>query len=797
MKRFSVLLLTLVFLFTFTIFTTNAFSAVKVGDEVLEKTSTPHPYEGGKGVSWQKTYTWGNAGYIALHFSNFDLAVGDYVEVSSPDGMYSYKYEQKGKWVRLKGDKDFKQVSEFWATHIPGDTAVVKLVSKNRKSSYGFEVDKWVHGYEKEYIDAIMGGLEEDADANLEATCSSDDKLEAKCYEGTEMYNKAKAVCRLLIGGSSACTGWLVGDEGHIMTNNHCISTQSDAGNTDYEFMAEGANCSTSCRSWGACPGNVVTSSGTMIKTDVDLDYTLILLSVNVSGTYGYMQLRDTVPSIGERIYIPQHPSAHGKQLAVTVDGGANATIYSTTEAPCMGGPGDIGYYADTEGGSSGSPVLGYSDHKVVALHHCANCPNRGVPIPNIIADLGNDLPNGATGPVIPQAPVADFSGDPTTVMQGTTVQFTDGSSHIPTTWSWSFPGGTPAASTDQNPVVTYSTLGSYDVSLTVTNGLGGDSITKPGYITVTDVPPYCDSQGTNQSDEFIGRVQIGNLDNTSGATGYSDFTNLTANLTAGSTVNVTLTPTWTGTLYSEVFTIWIDYNYDGDFTDADEAVFTGSTASGSLTGSFTVKAGIDVTTRMRVSMKYSSAATPCETFTYGEVEDYTAVITSGGGNVDPNAAFTYNATDLAVTFTDASTDSDGTIASWAWNFGDGNTSTAENPAHTYAAAGTYTVTLTVTDNDGASDTTTQDVTVTAGQGPEITLSGNGYKTKGVKITDLTWSGAVGTNVNIYRDGALVATTANDGAYTDNTGSKGGGTFVYRVCETDGSVCSDDITVSY
>ena len=117
----------------------------------------------------------------------------------------------------------------------------------------------------------------------------------------------------------------------------------------------------------------------------------------NVTGTYGYMQFRDTLPALDERIYIPQHPGAKGKMLAVNSDtDGPYAKIYSTNETPCSGGPGDIGYYADTEGGSSGSPVLGYNDNLVVALHHCANCPNRGVPIPSIISDLGGNIPNDA-----------------------------------------------------------------------------------------------------------------------------------------------------------------------------------------------------------------------------------------------------------------------------------------------------------------------------------------------------------------------------------------------------------------
>lgn len=91
-----------------------------------------------------------------------------------------------------------------------------------------------------------------------------------------------------------------------------------------------------------------------------------------------------------------------------------------------------------------------------------------------------------------------------------------------------------------------------------------------------------------------------------------------------------------------------------------------------------------------------------------------------GGGtptNQAPTANFTYSATDLFVTFTDTSSDSDGSIVSYNWDFGDGSTSTDQNPTYAYATAGTYSVSLTVTDDDGATDSDTQSVSVTDGSG--------------------------------------------------------------------------------
>jgi PKD repeat protein len=92
-------------------------------------------------------------------------------------------------------------------------------------------------------------------------------------------------------------------------------------------------------------------------------------------------------------------------------------------------------------------------------------------------------------------------------------------------------------------------------------------------------------------------------------------------------------------------------------------------------------------------------------------------------GNQAPTADFTVECASLACTFTDASTDADGTIASWAWDFGDptspDNTSTEQSPSHTYSfdAMTEVTVSLTVTDDDGVQNTTTQtfDVSPPAG----------------------------------------------------------------------------------
>ena len=137
----------------------------------------------------------------------------------------------------------------------------------------------------------------------------------------------------------------------------------------------------------------------------------------------------------------------------------------------------------------------------------------------------------------------------------------------------------------------------------------------------------YCTSKGNSVADEYIGRVQLNTIDKSSnGGNGYSDYTSISTDLTIGTNYTIIVTPTWTATKYNEAEAVWIDYNADGDFADAGELVWSAAASQTSpVSGNFTVPSTATVgATRMRVSMKYNGIPTPCETFSYGEVEDYT-----------------------------------------------------------------------------------------------------------------------------------------------------------------------------
>ena len=169
----------------------------------------------------------------------------------------------------------------------------------------------------------------------------------------------------------------------------------------------------------------------------------------------------------------------------------------------------------------------------------------------------------------------------------------------------------------------------------------------------------YCGSQGNNVNDEYISRVQLGSIDNSSGAgNGYSDFTNLSTSLSKNVSSTISITPTWTGTQYNEAYSVWIDYNQDGDFNDAGEQVFTRSATQNSpVSGSFIVpSSALEGATRMRVSMKYNGIPTACESFSYGEVEDYTVTISGSTADTEaPSAPTNLSANNITETTVDLS----------------------------------------------------------------------------------------------------------------------------------------------
>lgn len=141
------------------------------------------------------------------------------------------------------------------------------------------------------------------------------------------------------------------------------------------------------------------------------------------------------------------------------------------------------------------------------------------------------------------------------------------------------------------------------------------------------------------------------------------------------------------------------------------------------------------------------TGATPSHTYTTSDAYEVTLTVRDDGGavsdpeaqshtatNLDPTADFAFACTDLACSFDGSkSTDAEGTIASYSWDFGDGNTGTGVTASHTYNTGSIYPVRLTVTDNAGGTGSQIQNVTVTdPNQAPAASLTSS---CKGMKCS--------------------------------------------------------------
>ncbi len=155
-------------------------------------------------------------------------------------------------------------------------------------------------------------------------------------------------------------------------------------------------------------------------------------------------------------------------ELQASADGSSWATVWSRSGAQ---GSNWVGESAGL------SAYRGESQLRLRFLATTANSWQGDICIDDITVLASDSAP-----------PVADFSASATTITEGQSVTFTDLSTNGATSWSWSFPGGSPSASTAQNPTVTYNTAGTYNVSLTAANASGSDTETKTAYIRVN--PP-------------------------------------------------------------------------------------------------------------------------------------------------------------------------------------------------------------------------------------------------------------------------------------------------------------------
>ncbi len=177
-------------------------------------------------------------------------------------------------------------------------------------------------------------------------------------------------------------------------------------------------------------------------------------------------------------------------------------------------------------------------------------------------------------------------------------------------------------------------TPGTHVVSYTAQDGCG--NVETCSFNISVGVPPtgggnFCTSGGVNSQNGHIKAFGFNTISNTSGDnSGYKDFTSQCTTVAAGQSHPLQLTPGFGGASSQKAFwTVWIDYNQDGDFNDNFEFVAYGC-GTKTLSGTITVPYGVwNGTTRLRVTMSLGGYVTdPCATFPYGETEDYCVTVT-------------------------------------------------------------------------------------------------------------------------------------------------------------------------
>ncbi len=317
----------------------------------------------------------------------------------------------------------------------------------------------------------------------------------------------------------------------------------------------------------------------------------------------------------------------------------------------------------------------------------------------------------------------ANVEATPTEGCPGLVVEFTDLSEGEVTTWNWTFEGGSPATSTEQNPVVTYNTPGLYSVTLELSNDLSQTTLELPDYISVGSLPT-ADFSIDNQ----LGSLDITLANNSANSITYAwnfgDGNTSSASEPSHSyqedgTYEVQLITTNNCAQDTFVQSVTILTPPQPEIiTGASEGCdpltvdFTATPVGEGLTYEWHFPGGSpSSSSEPNPTVLYSTAGVYDVEFTVSNAAGSNTVVLTDHVSVGalPVAGFdlNYEPGTTTIELTNNSTAAN----TYSWNFGDGNTSSEVNPNHQYNEEGTYTVELVVT-NECGTDTFTQEVTV-------------------------------------------------------------------------------------
>lgn len=375
-----------------------------------------------------------DATYVQPYFDKIDIAPGDTLTVSAADGSQTtvYSTENTGQW----------------AFPVDGGTAVITLIASGSNTG----------GYSGVEISQYGRGLTEPEVA--QSVCGSNDLTDVVCSASSSPieYGLRQPVARLLYtsGGSQyVCTTWRVTPGNFMVTNEHCIKSQSILNTAVIRFNYQRQSCGA-----GSATGYVEVRGGSLLMVNATYDVALYTIHPDDFAAvqqFGYLELDSRAPVLNETIFIPQHPAGLPKQFGLnsTQDGGRCRVNADSLAGYAPGS--DFGYSCDTQGGSSGSPVIALDSLRVVGLHHLGSGrPDGSVCGPSPYYNQAVKM--SAVAPLLepylgaPFAPVNTATPSPTITVTHTPSQtFTPSLTHTPT----STPTNTPTPTPSHTPTAT------------------------------------------------------------------------------------------------------------------------------------------------------------------------------------------------------------------------------------------------------------------------------------------------------------------------------------------------------
>ena len=465
-----------------------------------------------------------------------------------PNGAVLYLYnENRQQLVSVDASNNPKFGTYYSPKMIQGDALYLEYVQP--ASVVGepvLKIDALSYFYRG--VDAFVGYYAQKRETGFGDSESCE--VNINCAIGNSWQDQKKGVAEIFIimGWSGGfCTGSLVNNTAndgtpYFLTADHCggVDAASSVGRWEFYFNFEASGCTnptsepqyqtvTGCEIKARPSGSQ--SSGT--------DFLLLLLNTtednleSIGAYYNGWDRSTTGAQSGAGIHHPagdiKKISLYTEQLVAQTYNQAN-TANGHWWAKWQNNNSDI--TGVTEGGSSGSPLFNGANKLIVGTltGGSSSCSATGQNRSDMYGRFDLHWENGGTAdanrlkpwldpqntgaetcpgrypnsgttpdPPSPGNLTADFTGNPTTVNVGGTVAFRDASTGNPTSWSWTFQGGNPATSTSQNPSVVYSTAGTYNVTLTVSDGTSEDTETKNAYITVSengDIPTPPDPDG-------------------------------------------------------------------------------------------------------------------------------------------------------------------------------------------------------------------------------------------------------------------------------------------------------------